>query len=145
MVQVQFDKREINCKVVYYGPEGAGKTANLHAIQAKAPRGSLSALCCGPGSDLALEHLQVDLGRVDEMRTKLHVYAIPARTPEETRRRILRGCDALVFVANGRPEQLAANRESLDLLTADLAAVELSLAGIPLVVQWNHWGATARG
>lgn len=139
MVQVNFSKQEVNVKLVYYGPEAAGKSTSLHAVEARSPKGGrVTAVCSEVDRTLFFEYLQMELGRLDTMRTKLHLYTVPPRANAcETRKAILRKVDGVVFVADSRPGAMEANLRCVDQLREDLVEQGYDPDAIPVVFQWN--------
>ncbi|MHC4937479.1 MAG: GTP-binding protein [Planctomycetota bacterium] len=141
MVQVNFAEREVQCKVVYYGPAHAGKTTNLRTVHARSPehvRGNLTSISMDGERTLFFDYLPLDLGRVAGIRTKLNLYSVPYIEGQNALRvLVLEGVDGLVFVADSSRAQLDANREALENLRANLAAVGRDLSAVPLVFQWN--------
>lgn len=133
--------REVNCRVVYCGAEGAGKTANLEYIhKALDPdsRGKLITPSRGGDRAYFFDFLTVDLGVVRRWRTRLSLYAIPTSTgAREDRGRVLRGADALVVVVDSDPDRLDANREALGTLRDDLEALELKRDALVASIQYN--------
>ena len=132
--------REVDCRVVYCGADGAGKTANLeylHKALDPDTRGQL--ITPGRGADRAyfFDFLTVDLGMVRGWRVRLHLYALPATAgSRDDRGRILQGADAVVLVVDSSPERQDANREALGTLQGDLEALDRD--GVPLATfQYN--------
>lgn len=130
--------REVDCRVVYCGARGAGKTTNLehlHRVLDPDTRGRL--LTPERGTDRLFDFLTVDLGPIRRWRTRLHLYAIPVDAgTRQDRGRILRGADALVLVADSRPDRQEANSEALGTLRDDMEA--LGLESVPVAsFQYN--------
>ena len=134
--------REVDCRIVYAGPEGAGKTSNLEYLhQALAPedRGKL----ISPGRDdsgrsFFFDFLAVDLGSVGSWQVRLHLYTAPGgRDRTEDRVRILRGADALVLVVDSGGDRLDANRAALDRLAEDLEEAGREREGLVTAFQYN--------
>ena len=113
MVQVNVAKQELNGKIVYYGPQGAGKTANIVALQGRLP--AQSAVPGEVDSNRLFDYVQLDLGGCDGLRTRLHVYTVPASelAASTMRRMVLRGLDAVIFVADARASRMAENIAAL--------------------------------
>lgn len=120
--------REVDCRVVYCGAEGAGKTANLeylHGALHPDTRGKLIRPDSGSDRPYSFDFLTVDLGVVRRWRTRLHLYAVPGGAGAgEDRTRILDGADALVLVVDSAADRLDANREALRALQEDLEGLE---------------------
>jgi signal recognition particle receptor subunit beta len=132
---------DLGCKVVYYGPAASGKTTNLKYVYGRldpAARGKLIAPTDGPERTLFFDFLPVDMGVVQGIRTRFHLCTVPGQAPQrESRRLVLRGVDGVVFVADSHPQRMAANRESLSDLEANLGDAGLDLADLPMVIQYN--------
>ena len=141
MVQINFASREVNCKLVYYGPGRCGKTTNLQVVHAKAPQnstGELVSIATETDRTLYFDFLPLDLGTVAGMRTKFQLYTVPGQVYyDATRKLVLQGCDGIVFVADSNPDLMAENIESLDNLGKNLAENGLDIMDLPLVLQYN--------
>ena len=145
MAQINFAKGEVQCKVVYYGPAQAGKTANLQQVHARSPshvRGKLTSISTDGDRTLFFDYLPMNLGKVAGIRTKINLYAVPyIENQNALRVLVLEGVDGIVFVADARPDQVDANREAMDNLRENLAAVGRDFGEVPIVFQWNHTDA----
>lgn len=132
---------ELGCKVVYYGPAASGKTTNLKHVYGRldpAAKGKLITPTDGPERTLFFDFLPVDMGIIHGVRTRFHLYTVPGQAPQrESRRLVLRGVDGVVFVADSHPQRMAANRESLSDLEANLAESDRALSDVALVIQYN--------
>jgi len=141
MVQINFASREVNCKLVYYGPGRCGKTTNLQIVHQKAPansKGELVSIATETDRTLFFDFLPLDLGMVAGMRTKFQLYTVPGQVYyDATRKLVLQGCDGVVFVADSNPDIMAENVESLDNLARNLKENGLDIEEIPLVLQFN--------
>lgn len=141
MVQINFATREVNCKIVFYGPGRCGKTTNLQVVHAKAPAnstGELVSIATETDRTLYFDFLPLDLGTVAGMRTKFQLYTVPGQVYyDATRKLVLQGCDGIVFVADSNPDMINENIESLDNLAKNLKENGLDINDIPLVLQWN--------
>lgn len=141
MVQINFASREVNCKIVYYGPGRCGKTTNLQLVHEKAPAnstGELVSIATETDRTLYFDFLPLDLGKVAGMGTKFQLYTVPGQVYyDATRKLVLQGCDGVVFVADSNPDLMAENIESLDNLAKNLRENGLDLMDIPLVLQFN--------
>ena len=141
MVQINFASREINCKIVYYGPGRCGKTTNLQVVHAKAPAnstGELVSIATETDRTLYFDFLPLDLGMIAGMRTKFQLYTVPGQVYyDATRKLVLQGCDGIVFVADSNPDLMAENIESLDNLAKNLAENNKDIMDLPLVLQYN--------
>jgi len=138
---INFPAREINCKLVYYGPGLGGKTANLQWIYDKtgaAQKGKMISLATETDRTLFFDFLPLDLGTVRGFKTRLHLYTVPGQVfYEASRKLILKGADGVVFVADSQEERLDANLETLDNLREHLKEHNLDFAAIPYVLQLN--------
>jgi signal recognition particle receptor subunit beta len=138
---INFPAREINCKLVYYGPGLGGKTANLQWIYDKtgtAQKGKMISLATETDRTLFFDFLPLDLGTVRGFKTRLHLYTVPGQVfYEASRKLILKGADGVVFVADSQEERLDANLETLDNLKEHLKEHNLDFTTIPYVLQLN--------
>ena len=141
MPMINYSAREINCKVVYYGPALCGKTTNLEVIHRRvAPegRGTLMSLATETDRTLFFDFLPVELGAVRGFSTRFHLYTVPGQVQyDASRRLILKGVDGVVFVADSAPDRLEANVESLANLYDNLQRHGIDPLTIPLVLQYN--------
>jgi signal recognition particle receptor subunit beta len=141
MSMINYASREINCKIVYYGPGLCGKTTNLEYIFEKvAPntRGKLISLATETERTLFFDFLPVDLGSIRGFKTRFHLYTVPGQVYyNASRKLILKGVDGVVFVADSQVERLDANIESMHNLYENLAEYGLDLREIPFVIQYN--------
>jgi len=132
---------EIHCKIVYYGPGLGGKTTNLEVIHRRTvpvSRGQLVSLATPQERTLFFDFLPVDVGEVRGFQTRFHLYTVPGQVVHDTTRRlILTGVDAIVFVADSDRERMDANIASMQNLHDNLAAHGLELAQLPYVIQYN--------
>ncbi len=138
---INFPAREINCKLVYYGPGLGGKTANLQWIYdhtGASQKGKMVSLATETDRTLFFDFLPLDLGTVRGFRTRFHLYTVPGQVfYEASRRLILKGADGVVFVADSHEERLDANLETLDNLREHLIDHSLDFDTIPYVLQLN--------
>lgn len=141
MSMINYASREINCKIVYYGPGLGGKTTNLEYIFNKvAPqtRGKLISLATETERTLFFDFLPVDLGTIRGFKTRFHLYTVPGQVYyNASRKLILKGVDGVVYVADSQVERLDANIESMHNLYENLAEYGYDLRQIPFVVQYN--------
>src|SRR3989440_13075150 len=141
MTFINYASREINCKIVYYGPGLCGKTTNLqHIYDATAPqaRGKLISLATETDRTLFFDFMPLELGTVRGFKTRFHLYTVPGQVfYEASRKLILRGVDGVVFVADSQEERMDANLEALDNLQDNLKEHGYELAKIPYVLQLN--------
>src|SRR5580658_9567376 len=138
---INFPAREINCKLVYYGPGLGGKTANLQWIYDNTGaglKGKMISLATETDRTLFFDFLPLDLGSVRGFKTRLHLYTVPGQVfYEASRKLILKGADGVVFVADSQEERLDANLETLENLREHLKEHNLDFATIPYVLQLN--------
>jgi signal recognition particle receptor subunit beta len=138
---INFPAREINCKLVYYGPGLGGKTANLQWVYDHTgtnQKGKMVSLATETDRTLFFDFLPLDLGTVRGFRTRFHLYTVPGQVfYEASRRLILKGADGVVFVADSQVERLDANFETLDNLREHLKDHKLDFGAIPYVLQLN--------
>lgn len=141
MSHVNFANKEINCKLVYYGPGQSGKTTNIKAIYSRVPqhqRGELITLDTEDERTLFFDFLPLELGEVQGFKTRFKVYTVPGQHfYNAARRTILRGVDGIIFVADSNPARLRANAESMRNLRENLAERGMNIQDIPLVLQIN--------
>jgi signal recognition particle receptor subunit beta len=141
MVQINFARKEINCKIVYYGPGLSGKTTNLEKVHECAPensKGELTSISTDGDRTLFFDFMPLDLGSVAGMRTKFHIYTVPGQVYyNSTRKLVLLGADGIIFVADSSPGTMEANKQSLDNLRENLLEMGKDIAKVPLVMQWN--------
>lgn len=131
--------RELNLKIVYYGPAMSGKTTNLLQIHKRANpnlRGDLVSLKTNEDRTIFFDYMQMELGKVGGFTPKFHLYTVPGQVYyAASRKLVLRGADGVVFVADSQISRTLDNLTSWDNLQEHLQ--ELSLTSIPLVVQFN--------
>ncbi|MGQ9494892.1 MAG: GTP-binding protein [Thermoanaerobaculaceae bacterium] len=138
---INYASREINCKIVYYGPGLGGKTTNLQYIYEKTnpqAKGQLISLATETDRTLFFDFLPLDLGTVRGFRTRFHLYTVPGQVfYDASRKLILKGADGVVFVADSQEARMDANLESLENLKVNLRENGFDLATIPYVLQFN--------
>jgi mutual gliding-motility protein MglA len=141
MTFINYASREINCKIVYYGPGLCGKTTNLqHIFDATAPqsRGKLISLATETDRTLFFDFMPLELGTVRGFKTRFHLYTVPGQVfYDASRKLILKGVDGVVFVADSQEERMDANVESLYNLEENLQTQGYDLMKIPYVLQLN--------
>jgi signal recognition particle receptor subunit beta len=141
MAFINVATREINCKIVYYGPGFCGKTTNLQYIHARAPhavRGDLLALATEGERTLSFDFLPIELGQVHGFNIRFQLYTVPGQVVyERTRVAVLSGVDGVVFVADSSPEKLEENYQSLIELETNMQRMGKDLGNFPFVMQWN--------
>ncbi|HEY5936176.1 MAG TPA: GTPase domain-containing protein [Kofleriaceae bacterium] len=133
--------KEVNCKIVYYGPGLCGKTANLqHVFATTKPesRGKMISLETETERTLFFDFLPLDLGKLGEYKVRFHLYTVPGQVfYDASRKLILKGVDGLIFVADSQPGRLEANVESVENLAHNLEELGTSLTDVPYVMQYN--------
>jgi mutual gliding-motility protein MglA len=138
---INYSSREINCKIVYYGPGLCGKTTNLqHIYQKTNPdvKGKMISLATETERTLFFDFLPLALGEIRGFKTRFHLYTVPGQVfYDASRKLILKGVDGVVFVADSQIERMEANVESLDNLKVNLLEQGYELTKIPYVVQYN--------
>jgi len=138
---INYLSREINCKLVYYGPGLCGKTTNLQFIYNKtAPeaKGKMISLATEQERTLFFDFLPISLGEIRGFRTRFHLYTVPGQVfYDASRKLILKGVDGVIFVADSQIERMEANIESMENLRTNLAEQGYSLDKIPFVIQYN--------
>lgn len=141
MTFINYVAREINCKIVYYGPGLGGKTTNLqylYDITNAENKGKLISLATETERTLFFDFLPLNLGQIRGLRTRFHLYTVPGQVfYDASRKLILRGVDGVVFVADSQEERLDANLESLSNLEQNLKEHGFDLPKIPYVLQLN--------
>jgi hypothetical protein len=141
MTFINYAAREINCKIVYYGPGLCGKTTNLQWIYDKTnpqAKGKLISLATETDRTLFFDFLPLDLGTVRGFKTRFHLYTVPGQVfYDASRKLILKGVDGVVFVADSQMARMEANLESMENLRSNLAEQGYSLDNLPFVVQYN--------
>ncbi|MCH7766581.1 MAG: gliding-motility protein MglA [Acidobacteria bacterium] len=138
---INFAAREINCKIVYYGPGLGGKTANLQWIYdntTQTQKGKMISLATETDRTLFFDFLPLDLGTVRGFRTRFHLYTVPGQVfYDASRKLILKGVDGVVFVADSQEERLDANLETLENLQENLQEHGFDFKSIPYALQLN--------
>jgi signal recognition particle receptor subunit beta len=138
---VNYHTKEINCKIVYYGPGLGGKTTNIQHVYQKTSgsvKGKMISLNTENERTLFFDFLPLDLGEIRGFKTRFHLYTVPGQVfYEASRKLILRGVDGIVFVADSQVERMDANFESLASLEKNLTEQGYDLKKLPLVIQYN--------
>lgn len=141
MTFINYNTKEINCKIVYYGCGLSGKTTNLQCIYDKtteSTKGKLISLSSENERTLFFDFLPLDAGEVRGFKTRFHLYTIPGQSFYEVSRQfILKGVDGIVFVIDSQRERLEANLESYESLETNLESQGYDITKIPLVFQYN--------
>jgi signal recognition particle receptor subunit beta len=138
---INYSSREINCKIVYYGPGLCGKTTNLQYIYDKTnpqAKGKMISLATETERTLFFDFLPLSLGEIRGFKTRFHLYTVPGQVfYDASRKLILKGVDGVVFTADSQVERMEANIESLENLRTNLQEHGYDLDKIPYVVQYN--------
>jgi len=141
MTFINYASREINCKIVYYGPGLCGKTTNLQYIYdstAPASKGKLISLATETDRTLFFDFMPLELGTVRGFKTRFHLYTVPGQVfYDASRKLILKGVDGVVFVADSQEERMDANIEALYNLEENLKSNGYELTKLPYVLQLN--------
>ena len=138
---INYSSREINCKIVYYGPGLCGKTTNLQYIYNKTSpetKGKLISLSTETDRTLFFDFLPLALGEIRGFKTRFHLYTVPGQVfYDASRKLILKGVDGVVFVVDSQLERMDANLESLENLGVNLAEQGYDSNKVPTVIQYN--------
>ncbi|HJQ21085.1 MAG TPA: GTPase domain-containing protein [Gemmatimonadaceae bacterium] len=141
MSMINYASREINCKIVYYGPGLGGKTTNLEHVYGKVTpdtRGKLISLATETERTLFFDFLPVDLGSIRGFKTRFHLYTVPGQVYyNASRKLILKGVDGIVFVGDSQLERMEANQEAMQNLYDNMAEYGYDLTKMPFVIQYN--------
>jgi mutual gliding-motility protein MglA len=141
MSMINYASREINCKLVYYGPGLGGKTTNLEFVYNKvapAARGKMISLATETERTLFFDFLPVDLGTIRGFKVKFHLYTVPGQVYyNASRKLILKGVDGVVFVADSQIERMDANIEAMQNLYENMTQHGYDLTRIPFAIQYN--------
>ena len=141
MVLFNAATKELTAKIVYYGPGLCGKTTNLQWIYDSLPgdgRGKMLSLATQTDRTLFFDFLPIELGTIRGMKTRIQLYTVPGQVfYDATRKLVLRGADAVVFVADSQAPALESNKESFQNLIDNLKEQGADLEKIPHVIQWN--------
>ena len=141
MTFINYAAREINCKIVYYGPGLGGKTTNIQFIYDKTgngAKGKLISLATETERTLFFDFLPIELGTIRGFKTRFHLYTVPGQVfYDASRKLILKGVDGVIFVADSQVERMDANVEAVDNLQINLKSQGYDLATIPYVLQLN--------
>ena len=138
---INYSAREINFKIVYYGPGLCGKTTNLeHIYKVSKPeaKGKMVSLATETERTLFFDFLPLDLGETRGFKTRFHLYTVPGQVfYDASRKLILRGVDGVCFVADSQEARMDANLESLENLRHNLQEQGFNLDELPYVIQYN--------
>ena len=138
---INYLSREINCKIVYYGPGLCGKTTNLQFIYNRTnpdAKGKMISLATGTERTLFFDFLPLEIGEIRGFKTRFHLYTVPGQVfYDASRKLILKGVDGVVLVADSQMLRMEANIESMDNLRTNLAEQGYNLDTLPYVIQYN--------
>ena len=138
---INYSSREINCKIVYYGPGLCGKTTNLQYIYNKTSpdaKGKMISLATETDRTLFFDFLPLDLGTIRGFTTRFHLYTVPGQVfYDASRKLILKGADGVIFVADSQWERMDSNIESIRNLEVNLKEHGLELKTLPYALQFN--------
>jgi len=138
---INYMAREINCKIVYYGPGLCGKTTNLQYIYERTnpeAKGKMISLATETDRTLFFDFLPLALGEIRGFKTRFYLYTVPGQVfYDASRKLILKGVDGVVFVADSQIARMEANQESVENLRTNLAEQGYALDKLPYVVQYN--------
>ena len=138
---INYANREINCKVVYYGPGLGGKTTNLEYVYSRVnpeTTGKMISLATETERTLFFDFLPIDLGEIRGFKTRFHLYTVPGQVYyNASRKLILKGVDGIIFVADSQRERAEANIESMHNLYENLSAYGYDIQDIPFAIQYN--------
>ena len=141
MALFNYASKEITIKIVYYGPGLSGKTTNLqylHSILDPKTKGKLLSLATEADRTLFFDFLPVELGKIRDFSIRFQLYTVPGQVRyDATRKLVLRGADAIVFVVDSQREMREQNIESLNNMHENLVANNINPDDIPLILQYN--------
>jgi signal recognition particle receptor subunit beta len=141
MSMINYASREINCKIVYYGPGLGGKTTNLEYVYSRVnpdTKGKMISLATETERTLFFDFLPIDLGEIRGFKTRFHLYTVPGQVYyNASRKLILKGVDGLIFVADSQRERAEANIEAMHNLYENLESYGYDLETIPFAIQYN--------
>ncbi len=141
MVHINFGRKEVSCKIVFYGPGMSGKTTNLEIVHHKVPeqnRGELNKVSTDGDRTLFFDYMPLELGSIAGMKTKFQLYTVPGQVYyNSTRKIVLQGVDGVVFVADSSPSKIKENLESYQNLEENLREHGKDLKSLPHVIQFN--------
>ncbi len=138
---INYNSKEINCKIVYFGPSMSGKTTNLQYIYSQTHpdgKGKMISLQTDNERTLFFDFLPLALGTLRGFKIRFHLYTVPGQSYyDASRKLILRGVDGIVFVIDSQVTRMEANLESFATLRGNLEEQGYELENIPLVFQYN--------
>ncbi len=138
---INYVQKEINCKIVYYGPGLGGKTTNLQYIFNTTPghmKGRMISLATETERTLFFDFMPLDMGEIKGFKVRLHLYTVPGQVfYNASRKLILRGVDGIIFVADSQEERFDANIEAIYNLKENLQDENYDIMDLPFVLQLN--------
>jgi signal recognition particle receptor subunit beta len=138
---INYNAKEIHCKVVYYGPSLGGKTTNLQWVYQQTTddqKSKLMTLNTDIERTLFFDFLPLNIGEIRGFKTRFHLYTVPGQVVyDASRKLILKGLDGVVFVADSQIERMEENLESLRNLQINLEQQGYNIKEIPLIMQYN--------
>lgn len=138
---INYNAKEIHCKIVYYGPSLGGKTTNLQWVYQQTTSPEKSDLFSLPGDverTLFFDFLPLNVGEIRGFKTRFHLYTVPGQVVyDASRKLILKGLDGVVFVADSQAERMEENLQSMENLKKNLEQQGYDIRDIPLVIQYN--------
>lgn len=138
---VNYHSKEVNCKIVYYGPGLGGKTTNIQHVYKRTSgdlKGKMVSLNTDNERTIFFDFLPLDLGEIRGFKTRFHLYTVPGQVfYESSRKLILRGVDGIIFVADSQVERMEDNIASFNSLIENLEDHGYDVSTLPLVIQWN--------
>lgn len=138
---INYNKKEIHCKVVYYGPSLSGKTTNMQWIYKQLQELQKSELFTLPTDTertLFFDFLPLEVGKINDYNVRFHLYTVPGQVVyEASRRLILKGLDGVIFVVDSQEERLEENKRSFEGLKTNLERQGYNYKNLPLVLQYN--------
>lgn len=141
MALINYAKREIICKIVYYGPGRSGKTTNLQYIYSRLPderKTNMISLATEMDRTLFFDFLPLNLGKIGQYTIKYQLYTVPGQVYyDSTRKLVLQGADGVVFVADSQQSRFEDNVENIENMNENLKKNDLSIDEIPVVLQFN--------
>jgi signal recognition particle receptor subunit beta len=138
---INYNAREINCKIVYYGPPFSGKTTNLQYIYDKThpeAKGKMSSLVTETDRTLFFDFLPLALGEIRGFKTRFHLHTVPGAVfYDGSRKSMLKGVDGIVFVGDSQISRIEENQELIENLRTNLAEQGYDLDKLPYIIQYN--------
>ena len=138
---INYNAKEIHCKIVYYGPSLGGKTTNVQWVYHKTHDGDKSDLIELPTDverTLFFDFLPMEIGEIRGFKTRFHLYSVPGQVVyDASRKLILKGLDGVIFVADSQAERMDENLQALENLEKNLQLQGYDIENIPLVFQYN--------